>query len=182
MSIKMAPAGQAKGQMAMAAAFMTMNIVDDGKNMWTYMAAMKQYSKGPTQSSSFKSIVPTAEMSKNATLKLLRTENLGGKPAHVIQVIPKNAPASAGKQHILVYIDQATSRFREMRIDGATPAQGNRPSIPMKMKMMVKSEQINAAIPSSVFKFTPPAGATEAKGMGAPGGNPLGGMFGGGGR
>lgn len=183
MYMKMTPVGQPTGQMAMGAAMMNMQMVDDGTNMWAYMPAMKQYNKGPSQvKASQMNLTRMAGVAPGATYKLVGTENVGGRPAHKIQVTLKNVQiAGGGKQSMHIFIDQATNRFRQMTMSMALPAGPNQPAQQMNMNMLVTNEKVNAPIPASYFKFTPPPGAREVQGgpgMGMPMG---GGMMGGGG-
>lgn len=181
MYMKMTPIGQPTGQMAMGAAMMNMQMVDDGKNMWAYMPATKQYSKSPSQvKASQMNLTRMAGVAPGATYKLVGTENVGGRPAHKIQVMLKNVQiAGGGKQAMHIFIDQATNRFRQMTMSMTLPAGPNQPAQQMNMSMLVTNERVNAPIPASVFQFTPPPGAKETQGgMGMPMG---GGMLGGGG-
>jgi outer membrane lipoprotein-sorting protein len=176
------PAGQATGQMAMLAQLLTMQIVDDGTNMWMYRPAAKAYSKGPSAGGSSNPF-NVQQMMKNSggtTFKLVGTENVAGHPAYVIQIIPKSQTAGPKNSKVLMYIDSGTYRFRQMKMTGSVPAGPNQPPQPMNVSVVVKSEKVNQPIPASVFKFTPPPGATQMQGgMGM--GNPFGGMLGGGG-
>jgi outer membrane lipoprotein-sorting protein len=184
MSVTTSPSGQATGQMAMGAAFATMHMVSDGKTTWTYMPAMKQYFKQAATPSQGNQFDPT-QMYKdpkgmNMNMKLVGTENVGGKPAYVIEMSPKTA-GKGPKQTMHFYVDQATYHFKQMKMSmnmgalagkAAGPGAGAPPPMTMNMTMVVKSEKIDQPIPDSEFKFTPPPGATEAKGG-------MGGMMGG---
>jgi outer membrane lipoprotein-sorting protein len=182
MTMKMSPAGQPTGMMAMGAASMNMHMVDDGKTMWTYMPMMKGYARGPSRVKT--NPVNFAEMGnvgKDVTFKMIGTENVGGKSAYAIQAIPKKPIQNAQDTRIVFYIDRATNRFLQMKMNSRM-AMGDpkQPPQEMKMSMVVKNEKINAPIPASVFKFTPPPGSKEMKGgmMGGPGMSPFGGQGG----
>lgn len=173
-AMKMSPVGQPTGMMAMGATMANMQMVDDGKTSWVYLAGMNGYMKQPSQASNRPN--PAQMMGiggQEATYKLLRTEQVGGKPAYVIQVIPKNAndPRLRNMQNlqVLAYVDKATGRTRQMRMSGTMSGpQGQ--SQPMNINMIIQNEQVNVPIPDSVFKFTPPTGAKQMKGgMGMPG-------------
>jgi len=181
MRMSMATAGQPTGQLAMMGSMMNMQMIDDGKTMFMYNPVMKQYSKGPSQSkTSQMDLSQMTGIAQGATYKVVGTENVGGRPAHKIEVILKNMPmGGGGKQSMLIYIDRATNRFRQMKMSMPIPAQPNQPPQQMTMMMVVKNEQINVPIPDSVFRFTPPPGAKESKGGMMGGGMPFGGMMGG---
>jgi outer membrane lipoprotein-sorting protein len=184
MSMTTTPNGQPTGMMAMGAANANMTVVDDGKTFWVYMPAMKMYSKRPSQIAQKKTTDVTGinQFAKVGDVKLLRTENIGGRPAYVIQVIPKAGMLPGAKQTILIYIDRATNRFKQMKMDIQMPAgtgPNGQPTPPQTMNttVVVMNETLNAPIPDSVFKFTPPPGVKEMKGgmtggsgMGMPGG------------
>lgn len=175
MVMNMAGAKQAP---QMLSAFNNIQVVDDGKNAWTYMPGMKQYSKGPSGSAKnmFNLDQLLSQSGKESTMKLVGTENLAGKPAYVLQAVPKKAGQN---DKVLLYFDQATYRFRQMKASGSTPAMQGRPAMQQNMTIQVKNEIVNEPISDSLFKFTPPPGSTEAKGGMGMG---MGGMMGGGSR
>ena len=184
MSMKMSPAGTPTGQMAMAAGMMNMTMVADGKFMYMYMPMMGGYNKGPIQPQVFNPGSMAFQNTKQASFKYIRSQNLNGKPAHVIQVIPNPSMTRGAKANMLMFIDAASNRFKQMTmkmsgIGGANAPKGAPQT--MNMKMVVQREVVNAAIPDSAFRFVPPPGAKELKGgpMGA-GMSPFGGMMGGG--
>jgi hypothetical protein len=96
------------------------------------------------------------------------------------------------KADVQAFVDQATGRLRQIKstmtmpggmmgamgAPGGPPSSGAKPMV-MTNTMVLVSEKVDAPIPDSVFRFTPPAGAHEMKGgpMGMPG---MGGMPGGG--
>jgi outer membrane lipoprotein-sorting protein len=212
-AMRMSPAGQATGQMAMMGAMLNMQTVDDGKNMYTYSPLMQGYQKGPHNSKinldPRKQFMQQAELSK---FKYLRTEKLAGQDTHVIEMIMdmKKASEAAEKRtgrkmpvpigqsppmKAEMYVDVATSRFKQMvmhmdmgpmmgAMGGANAKPGTAPpSMKMDMTMAVKREVVNAPIPESAFKFTPPAGAKLLPGKpGTMGGMGMPGMGGGMGR
>ena len=148
---------------------------------------MGGYSKGPIQPQMFNPGNMAFQQAKNAAnFKYVKTQSLNGKPAHVIQVIPDPKMTRGAKMNMLMFIDTATNRFKQMTMKmnglGGPNAPPNTPQS-MDMKMVVKSETVNAPISDSVFHFVPPPGAKLLKGgpMGAMGMPGMGGMFGGGG-
>ncbi len=163
------PQGQ---QNPMAAMLQNIQVVDDGKNTWTYMPAMKQYSKGPSGgakqfnfSGQFLNKVET-----DATLKLLPNENVAGKSAYVVEATPKKA---AQNEKLKLYFDQGTYHLVQMKMNQSRSANGQMPAQQQSMVMVVKDEKVNQPIPDSLFKFTPPPGAKQMQGggmrMGMPG-------------
>ncbi len=162
--------------MAMAAAFMNVEIVDDGKTTYVYHPAMKQYQKMPHGAGrqGMMSLDPKniPANNPNMTYTMLPQERVGGRPVYVVQMTQKNAPAGRPGQKILLYVDQGTYRVKQVKISGPNPmAAGSTVNI----VSVIQSDTVNAPIPASVFTFKPPAGATEMKGgafggMGGPGG------------
>ncbi len=179
-AMKMSPTGAPTGQMAMAAQMMNMTIVADGKNMYMYMPAMKGYRKGPIDKRMMNPGSMAFQQAGKGKPKYIRTENVSGKPAHVLQVIPDPRTIGGAKGDMLLFLDAATSRFRQMTMKMSAPGgSAGQPGMTQTMKLLVKNEVVNAPIPDSVFRFVPPPGAKEMKG--GPGGmGGMGGMMGGG--
>ncbi len=164
--IKIAPAGKPTGQMAMAGAMMNMEMVDDGKTMYMYMPVMGGYRKGPhTPNMNMKPGDMALRMAKNASFTYKGVSNVGGRPAYVLKVVPKNLPAGVTADTLL-YIDRATNRIRK-----STSTQSRGPQ-KVSTVMLVKSDAVNGPIPDSAFKFVPPPGAKEIQG-GGPGMGPM---------
>jgi outer membrane lipoprotein-sorting protein len=185
MSTKTTSNGKATGQVAMGAAGLNMQIVDDGKTMYTYMPAMNKYSKRPhvAGANPMASMLPLmgGQGAAKAAYKMLPATTVGGKPVYAIEA---TGPQSLPGMSIVLYVDKATLHIKQMKMKMAQPnpaatgAQGK--SLNMTMTMSFQNEIFNAPIPDSTFKFTPPPGATEMQGFpGMPGGaggmSPLGG-------
>jgi outer membrane lipoprotein-sorting protein len=167
--VKTTPIGKPTGMMAMAGpAASEMQIVDDGKFTWFYFKGMNAYSKRPSQKRSTN--IGMTEMVPDGTYKLLSPTKVGGHPVFAIQVIPaKHQRMTGNDQKIVIYIDQATYRLKQVKVTGSTPAGPNQPAQKMAVVITVKDEKINAPIPESAFKFTPPPGAKEMQGGMGPG-------------
>lgn len=149
-----------------------LQVVDDGTNMWLYMPSMKQYQKNPSQIAKRQGngIADVGPLAKNADLKLLKPEKVDGKETSVVQIVPKNSPATK----IKAYFDKSSGLMVKMEVSGAAPAQGNQPGATFNSVVQIKNMKLNAPIAPSAFKFTPPAGAKQMQpGMGGPGGAPV---------
>lgn len=149
-----------------------LQVVDDGTNMWLYMPRMKQYQKNPSQIAKRQGngIADVGPLAKNADLKLLKPEKVDGKETSVVQIVPKNSPATK----IKAYFDKSSGLMVKMEVSGAAPAQGNQPGATFNSVVQIKNMKLNAPIAPSAFKFTPPAGAKQMQpGMGGPGGAPV---------
>lgn len=179
------PVGTPTGMMAMGAAMATTTTVSDGKNVYTYLKGLNAYQKMPATKNAgnpaMKNVLGAAA-NGNVRYTYAGTEVVRGKKCHVIKAQPKMpAGAPQGKMDMTAYVDVTTGRLHQMRMvmtmpgmaaptNGATPgnppAQGAAPTKPMTITttMVVLSETLNAPIPASAFKFTPPKGATEMKG------------------
>ncbi len=163
-------------KIAMTMTPMGVQMVDDGTSMWTYMSAMKTYSKGPSQvaKNSQTSMTQLGGIGNKAvSYKLLRTESVAGKLNHVIQIIPKAALAPGVTSTILLYVDQATNRMTQLKVSGSGAVQPGAPPMKQEMLMTVSGEKFNAPIPDSMFKFVPPPGSklgAAPGGMRMPGG------------
>jgi len=155
--------GQPTGQFAMlGAAVGGSTIIDDGTSLWTYTAANRTYFKrksvgGKATRSPFSDI---ESMTKNATVALGGTETVSGKPCYVINVTSKN-PNAKGAQNVKVYIEKSNFHMRQIKINQTVPVSPGGPPQPVAMTIQVQNEKFNEAIPDSVFKFVPPAGAKE---------------------
>lgn len=152
-----------------------MVVVDDGKNTWTYMPAMKQYRKGPAGgakqfdlSSQF-----LGKLDAESNLKYAGTENVGGRPTFAIEATPKK-PRPGQSEKVRLNFDQSTYRFVRALANQIASASGQSPARQQSVTVLIQDEKVNQPIPDSVFKFTPPAGVTEMAGggMGMPGGPP----------
>ena len=152
------------------------SVVDDGVNLYLYVPQLNQYMKHPHNPNAL--LQQVAGMyglpylsSKNATLKLLPSVKMDGKPAYVVEVTPNQGPT---KGSILITIDQATYHVKQNKMIVTSGA--NKGSV----TTTIKNEIINAPLPPAAFVFTPPKGAKEivppppgAGGMpGGPGGAP----------
>lgn len=166
MMVKMSPIGTPTGAMAMTAATMNVTVVDDGKYMWTYLPGMKQYNKAPSQAKTANAASISMKNTKGLNFKYVKEENFEGKPCHVLQ---GTSNSQRGTQTTTMYIDKSNYRFKGLTMNQKATGPGGQ-SMEMKMTMVVKSEQVNVNLPASLFTFTPPAGATEAKGGMRPGG------------
>lgn len=156
------------GQMGQGAAFVKgMRMVDDGKNMFMYMPAMKSYSKRPSTMATMGSQDPVSMLTKmGGSYKMLPASSVNGKPAYAIQV---NSPQMNGGK-MIVFVDKATNRVSQVKMNMQNPQAGA-----MLITATVKNDKINEPIADSVFSFTPPPGAKEmempagAGGLGMPG-------------
>jgi len=181
--MKIAPTGQATGMMAMGAAMANTTMVDDGKTAYVYMQAQGGYYKTPHQKNSSGSMKNPLDIAnqKNATFKLKGTENVKGSPCYVIDVkSPAQVLPNGMVLQISMYIDKATNKTKQIKqvmtlpsslmsgMPGGQPnaASGKTSAPPMQVTtlMVMKSEKLNAPLPDSAFKFTPPAGAKELQG------------------
>ncbi|MBM3494526.1 MAG: hypothetical protein FJX72_09450 [Armatimonadetes bacterium] len=183
------PSGKGTGMMAAGGAMASSTAVSDGKHMYMYMKAMNSYIKAPVT----KEMDPAlggqlaALTQKGATYKFVGSEFVRGRKCHVVRVTPR-VPQGAGTQGMKMtmdaYVDTQTGRLRQMKqhmdMSGmggpgpnGGPGAGGRPS-EMTTTMVLISEKVNAPLPASTFKFTPPPGAREMKGgpMGGPGMGP----------
>ena len=76
----------------------------------------------------------------------------------IIQVFPDPKMMRGGKAHMLMFVDAASNRFKQMTMT-MTGLSG--PNVPagapnkMDMKMVVQSESANAPISDSIFKLNP---------------------------
>jgi outer membrane lipoprotein-sorting protein len=155
-------------QNAFASMFQNMIVVDDGKNTWTYIPAMKQYRKGP--SGGAKQLNMSGEFLKkvgaDSNLALTGSETVAGRPTYIIEARPKK-PRPGQPQMVRVNIDKASYRVVQVRVVQSRPASGQRPASQNSVQVLVKDEKVNQPIPASLFHFTPPPGATEMQaGMG----------------
>lgn len=165
--VKTIPIGQPTGMMAMPGpAVAEMQIVDDGKFTWFYFKGMNAYSKSPSRKGRLDPGM--SEMIPKGTYKLLSPSKIGGRPVYAIQVIPARK-MMGNEQKMVIYIDQATYRLKQVKVTGSSPGGPNQPPQKMAMVVTIKDEKINAPIPDSVFKFTPPPGAKEMQGRMMPG-------------
>lgn len=182
--MSMTPSGKATGMMAMGAAMAKTTVVGDGKTTYVYMAGMNQYMKQAQKGGADMATnrVMNGAFQKGASYTYVGSKPVTGKPCHVIKVdFPAGAPGlPAGmKPNITVYIDQSTGRPRQVVNSMKMPMPSGQPGAPqgkqasstlVTTSVLVK-ETLNAPIANSVFSFTPPKGATEAK-MPAVGGGP----------
>ncbi|HSV74772.1 MAG TPA: hypothetical protein VLH79_13520 [Chthonomonadales bacterium] len=174
------PSDKSTGMFAMAAAQGAMQMVDDGKTLWIYQPALKQYMKQPSQ---IATMGPGAlrnlpgvgnqldeETLKNSRVVVTGTRTVQGRPAHVVQVTP-NRPAR-GVQSMTLLIDRATHRLRGITTVANQPVAQGQPPQRMTVQITFRNERVGAAIPASVFRFTPPPGSTEVQmpAQGRPGG------------
>ena len=174
--VNVAPVGKGTGQMAAAAAMMAMTIVDDGKTSYLYSPMQGGYVKQAHHKIEVPDVFKLASL-KDVNLKYVRSDHVNGKPVHVIEATPKTTPPGTS-QSILFFIDQSSNRPVQLTSSSSgTPKTGG-PPMKVDMTISVRKEIMNASIPDSAFKFTPPAGAKEVQG-GAAGMNPMGRMFGG---
>lgn len=179
-STKTTSQGKPTGQMAMGAANLNIQMIDDGTTMYTYMAGQNKYMKRPhvAGAAGMSSVMPfMGDPTKlKATYKMLPATTLNGTPVYAIEVTPaagSGMPGGNGSTTV-IYIDKNTYHFKELKVKSSQPA-GQGKTMNMDMTMLIKNEKFNQPIPDSVFKFTPPAGATEMQGFGgmmggAPGG------------
>ena len=179
MRITTTPSKQSTGVFAMAATQGAMQMVDDGKALWIYQPAVKQYMKQPSQ---IAKMGPSAmrnlpgvgnqldeQILKDSKVVVKGTKQVQGRQAYIVQVTP-NKPVR-GVQTMTMTIDSATYRLRGIATEASQAMAPNQPPQRMKMNLTFRNERVGEAIPDSVFRFTPPPGATEMK-MPAMGGAP----------
>jgi len=170
------PGGNAQ-QNPFAAMLQNMVMVDDGKNTWTYMPAMKQYRKGPSgQTRQFNvSDQILGKIDQQSNLTYAGAETVGGHPTFVVEAKPKQ-PKAGQNEVVRLNFDQATYLLVQAKVNQSSPATAQGPARQQSVHVVVKDQKLNQPIPDSLFKFTPPPGATEAQGggmgMGMPGGAP----------
>lgn len=169
--------GQPTGMMAMAGSQGNSQMVDDGTTTWVYIPSQKKYMKMPSRGQANPMDLRTMLSSvKDSTAKLVGTKSVGGKPAYVVELAPKTAPRGMN-QKMTIFIDQANYHVKQMKISMSGAGGQGQPQQSMTVDIRVQNEKMNEPIPDGVFKFTPPAGATEMQGGGM-----MGGMGGGGAR
>jgi outer membrane lipoprotein-sorting protein len=169
--MKTSPLGQATGSMEKDGAPRLIKSISDGKTTWTYYPTLNRYTKQPaghSQSTKWDDFAGMFKQAAQMNLRLVGTENIAGKPAYVIEEIPKKA-GEGYKTMIRFWIDQKTYRFKQMKVGIVSTAGGNERAGHSQFSettttMTIKSEIIDQPISDSEFKFTPPPGATEAKG------------------
>lgn len=169
--------GKPQGMMAMAAAQSNRLMIDDGKTLYMYMPAQKQYMKRPSAMvQAGKRGIPGLNMSfggksiNTLDLKYLGIQKVNGRPAYVIRVSGKGR-GPAGQQSAEVFVDQATSTVAQVKASGAMPSRTGKPET-MTMTVKIIGLKANVPAPDSLFKFIPPRGVTEFKAP-APGGQPV---------
>lgn len=188
------PAGKPTGMMAAGANMAASTTVSDGKTAIIYMKGMNSYQKMPApkgKNPGFGGMF--GDLTKQgAKYKYIGTQVVRGRNCHVIQ-IDQPTPQNGGpnmKADVKAFVDQSTGRLRQIKSvmtmsgmgpgmaggpPGAGSGQGAKP-MTMTNTMVLMSEKLNAPIPASTFKFTPPPGAKEMKGgamgMGGPPGRP----------
>jgi outer membrane lipoprotein-sorting protein len=167
--------GQPTGQLAMMGAMSNMTMVDDGKTIYMYMPAMKRYMKRPStgRKQGQGNVRDMLGGMKDASFKLVGTESVNGKPAHVIEVKPKKPMQGLQGMNLKFYVAKDSNLVQQVKMDGKAPGMGGEQNI--KVTMLIQSQTLNAPIPDSVFRFTPPPGATEGSPFGGAGGGPGGG-------
>lgn len=183
--MKLNAAGQGSGQIAMTAPMASMELVDDGKTAIVYKPLTGNWQRSPHQSKKMTPSAMTFGTVKDSTFRMVKEDRIEGIPVYVIQAVPRASASPPVKADILFFVNKNTSRLKQMTVNASQMGQGGK-AIPMAIQMLVKNETLNAPIPDSVFKFTPPPGAREIKG--GPGGlgggmfPGFGGLSGGGGR
>lgn len=141
-------------------------VVSDGKTMYMYLPARKQYIKRPAPPQvPIQRIVQINVNGQNA--KLMPASTVNGRPAYIVQIMPMLPPTLTAQQKQLVkpsLIAVDKQNFHLLRI-----TQGGNAQV-----MTFTGQTVNGNLPASVFAFSPPAGATEFKQPmpGAPGGAP----------
>lgn len=148
-------------------------VVDDGKTMVMYNKAANVYGKMPSQVANSAGIVSAqlSAMERSSNLKFGAPTRIGGVPVLVIDVTPKQGTGSSAK----LYIEQGSYRIVKIVDQRTMPGAGGKPGQTMSQTITIANEKINAPIPDSAFKFTPPPGAKE---MAAPAPGGMGGMGG----
>jgi outer membrane lipoprotein-sorting protein len=155
----------ATGSIAAAAAKESRTVTCDGKNVYEYRPAIKQYAKRPIRSSVtlmelFGALMPNPDM-PGISLGAPITER--GRAAYLVLIKlapPPNLPPEQKKQAeallktmkpVQVVIDK--QNFQLLRLTSGN-AQGSR-------EVVMEGQQFGGAIPASVFNFTPPPGSKE---------------------
>jgi outer membrane lipoprotein-sorting protein len=147
------------GPEAMALNSLRIRVYDDGKSGIIYSPMSNSYLKGPHTASynhavaGYGIILGELKPKPNITYSLLAPSKIGKRPVYVVQgkgTMP-NSPT------ILVFIDQKTYAVLRLQMTGTTPAG------PTSVTTVLTGGKINAPLPDSTFKFTPPPGAKELK-------------------
>jgi outer membrane lipoprotein-sorting protein len=140
--------------------------VDDGNTMVTYIQSTHKYIKRPhTAGTSFNGLKLlarqlTVPMPNTANDKLLPPTIVNGKAAYIIEI---DNIVGQRLETVHIFIDKATYHVLQVRYD-IHPSNASGTTAPtgaMTTLMTVKTEKFNQPIPSSLFKFNPPPGATD---------------------
>jgi len=129
-------------------------IVADGQALWVYLpsTAPKQVvrtnlSGKPGESADF-----VAEFldhpRQRFTVQWERSDTADARPADVISLVPRQT-ANLPYQRALIWVDQADSLVRRVEINEGSGA---------VRRITLNHLRINAPIPASAFRFTPPPG------------------------
>jgi outer membrane lipoprotein-sorting protein len=177
--MKTSPLGQATGSMETDGAPRRIMSISDGKMTLTYYPTLNRYTKlpaGHSESTKWDDFTGMFKRAAKVDLRLVGTESIAGKPAYVIEETPIKA-GEGYKTMKRYWIDQETYRFKQMKVGivsdtggkdltgkSQTPQTTTVMLVKSEMAVLITSEIIDQPIPDSVFKFTPPAGATEMKG------------------
>lgn len=153
-------------------------LYSDGKTMYVYMPAQKQYVKQPSPPNILENRGRVGDpvsmvmsmlggnfaSNPNMQFKLIKSANVGGKETHVVEMTQKKADPN-GKMRALLYVGKADSLIHKAEFEQATkmPAQQGQQPVESKIKASgtLKYISLNKAIPASRFMWKPPAGVKE---------------------
>jgi outer membrane lipoprotein-sorting protein len=145
-------------------------VIDDGKTMVMYNKAANAYGRMPSQVAGASSIVAAqlAAMERTSSMKFGAPTKIGGASVLVIEVTPKQPGGATAK----LYIEQGSYRLLKVVDQRTMPGVGGQKGQTLSQTISITNEKVNAPIPDSAFKFTPPPGAKE---MAAPAPGAMGG-------
>lgn len=160
-------------------------IVSDGQYTWTYVAALKQYSKkaalrGPDSLLESLGLRNTANVSSVLdSARTVRAESLeiGGerRDCWVVQLNTDSFPlpfppgARLASVTMTTWIDKLRGITLRMQMSGEMQGGPMPKPVPMKQTLALRSMRFDEPVPDSLFAFTPPADAREVPEIGATG-------------
>jgi outer membrane lipoprotein-sorting protein len=156
-------------------------VVSDGKSMYVYNIAMKQYMKRPAPPTFplrqlLATVIPN---SATQNVKLLAPATVAGRPVFVLEIkqtLPPNAPPETKAQFAKVkpaqvMIDKQSYQVVRIRRSAAENS----------LEVTFGPQSFNKPLPGSTFAFTPPPGVKEFVPPANPAGGGVPGLPGGGG-
>jgi outer membrane lipoprotein-sorting protein len=178
--MRIIPGKKARVEVAGGMPQMSTTMVDDGTNLWIYMAAMNSYMKQASQIAqvgggmALRGVpmmgLTTQLQGMKAVVKGIRT--IHGKPAYVVVVTStKSGPMKIKRAELVV--DKATNWLRQFSVSMSMGGHGAGKSQDIVSSGVIQDEQFDVAIPDSAFVFTPPEGAKEMQTPVGMGGAPV---------